>query len=655
MADVDFGRHAYLLEPEPAPVRTPAPSNALAAFLADAERRSALSRQERLLIVDQAIVLLEMTYVHLPMKRAVHAVDPVQELRRYRFYLAECPEHCLGSSLAFHRRMLQVFGSLRDLHTVYTLPRPYKDCTAYLPFLVEQCVGPDQTEQFIVTRMVMKGEVSTPLEGEGLFEPGVELLHWNGVPIRRVIELNGEQQAGSNPDAQFARGLDNLTIRPLGTSPPPDEDWIDLEFRTASGHVGTHRTRWLVDKATSAAVTSALSKASSQERISVDIKRTRVCAMKKKLYGGPAQSLIGSIDDSLYAVARQVDGRELAYIRLFSFEVTDHDRFVRQVARLITKPAFPQDGLILDVRGNPGGNIRAAESLLQLFTPRRIQPETFEFINTPLNYELCRSAPENWNLQRWVPSMRDAVLTGAAYSAGLPLTLDESCNRLGQVYYGPVVLITDALSYSATDMFAAGFQDNEVGVVLGTNANTGAGGANVWMLEDLRRAQAKGRGPAFRRLPKGVDMCVAVRRSSRVGANAGVLLEEFGVEPDRVHHMTREDILGQNDALVAEAASIIRSRPMWTLSVEPLVVAAGRAIAVRATSTMPRGSKALPMARVEVYADGRLRRSIDARDGAVRTTRVALGKALAAKRSVAVEVHALDADGRRVAYRRLNV
>jgi hypothetical protein len=44
------------------------------------------------------------------------------------------------------------------------------------------------------------------------FERGVEVLAWNGVPIVRAIEINGESQAGSNPDARFARGLDNLTI-----------------------------------------------------------------------------------------------------------------------------------------------------------------------------------------------------------------------------------------------------------------------------------------------------------------------------------------------------------------------------------------------------------------------------------------------------------
>ena len=74
---------------------------------------------------------------------------------------------------------------------------------------------------------------------EATFERGVEVLAWNGVPIARAIEINGELQAGSNPDARFARGLDNLTIRPLnstlapgrsvGGHPLPREEWGDRE------------------------------------------------------------------------------------------------------------------------------------------------------------------------------------------------------------------------------------------------------------------------------------------------------------------------------------------------------------------------------------------------------------------------------------------
>ena len=48
-----------------------------------------LTLDERKLIVDQAIVLLTETYVHLPFKRAMHAIDPVQRLRLLRQRLDE--------------------------------------------------------------------------------------------------------------------------------------------------------------------------------------------------------------------------------------------------------------------------------------------------------------------------------------------------------------------------------------------------------------------------------------------------------------------------------------------------------------------------------------------------------------------------------------
>jgi hypothetical protein len=47
----------------------------LSAFL---ERTDDLNLEERQLAVNQALVLLEGVYVHLPLKRAMHAVDPAQ-------------------------------------------------------------------------------------------------------------------------------------------------------------------------------------------------------------------------------------------------------------------------------------------------------------------------------------------------------------------------------------------------------------------------------------------------------------------------------------------------------------------------------------------------------------------------------------------------
>ena len=46
-------------------------------------------------------------------------------------------------------------------------------------------------------------------------------------------------------------------------------------------------------------------------------------------------------------------------------------------------------------------------------------------------------------------------------------------------YKGDIVLVVNALCYSAADIFAASFQDHELGKVLGVHGHTGAGGATV--------------------------------------------------------------------------------------------------------------------------------------------------------------------------------
>lgn len=640
MAEVELGKRRDLLEI----VGARRHRKDLATFLDSAERRAGLSREERLRIVEQALLLMEMTYVHLPMKRAIHAIDPIQQLKLLRFQLAEWAED-LEPTIEFHRRMLSIFGSTRDLHTLYMLPTPYRDCTAYLPFLVEQCWVRGE-ECFIVTRTAEIDDAMTVSDDgrPAKFERGVEVLAWNGVPIVRAIEINGDSQAGSNPDARFARGLDNLTIRPLNSTLPPDEAWVDIVFRTRNGVIATHRECWQVHNTADVPEPST---PKARKRTAMDVKRTRILEVKKQLYPRDDADTLGSIKDTLYAVKKTVNGQALGYVRLFSFDVPDARRFQKAFIKIITADGFPQDGLVLDVRGNPGGNIRAAESLLQLFTPLPVEPELFEFLNTPLNFQICKSAPDDWDLQRWVPSIGDSVLTGATYSAGFPMTLPDQANGVGQVYYGPVVLIIDALSYSATDIFAAGFQDNMIGTVLGTSGNTGAGGANFWWLDDLVRVQRKAPESPFKKLPKGAEMIVAMRRSIRVGKRAGSPLEEFGVAPDVQHFMTRRDLLQDNVDLLARAARLIRRQPSYQLSARP--ASAGR-IVVSAASNVPTAMARQKLARVDIYVNGRPIRSIDAADGAVPPTEVSLPDGTGKR--TPVEVQAWDHQGLVVAVAR---
>lgn len=619
----------------------------LTRFLQTIDGQSGLSRKDRLRLLDQAILLLEMNYVHLPLKRAMHAINPIRRLKLLKFRLEEQKESEIESERQFHKRMLEIFASLRDLHTHYQLPAPFQNQMAFLPFLVEQYFVPNgknqPIEKFMVSRIARKFVRSSNNAAPEIvsFKPGVEVIAWNGVPIRRAIEINGESQAGSNPEARFARGLDSLTTRPLDLTLPPDESWVSITYRSKTGKILTlDKQKWMVDTVRERPLAT---KTTRRKRAAIDLKKTKINQLKKELYQRK-QTLSGPRDvrvqkefaDMFYAQVKSVGGREIGYVRLFSFDPDDPDQFVAEFKRVITSKGFPQEGLIIDARGNPGGKIRAGERLLQLFTPRRVIPELFEFINTPLNLEICRHAPKHWELSRWAASMADAVQTGAIYSSGFPFNSEESCNDIGQVYYGPVILIIDALSYSTTDMFAAGFQDNEVGEVLGTSDNTGAGGANNWTYDDLMTALGNYPGSPFKPLPKGADIGLAMRRSIRVGRNSGRPLEELGIVPDDRHYITKRDLLEENYDLLRKAATKLRNRPIYSLSVKPFSQKGGswglnisctskippRKTRTKNGSTMPPTKPLENISYLDIFLNGRFKKTINAINGSLKATRV---------------------------------
>jgi hypothetical protein len=298
------------------------------------------------------------------------------------------------------------------------------------------------------------------------------------------------------------------------------------------------------------------------------------------------------------------------HLRIFTFSVQDPAAFVAEFVRLIE--LLPQEGLILDVRGNGGGHIFASEFTLQTMTPRHIAPEPVQFSCTPLNLEICRRHKDNpthqIDLGPWFPSMEQAVETGSIYSSAFPITPEDGANAVGQRYFGPVVLVTDARCYSATDIFAAGFQDHAIGPVLGVDDNTGAGGANVWthgLLQALRDLPPDTDTP-YSQLPKQSDMRVAIRRTLRVGALAGTPVEDLGVRSDVRHEMTRKDVLEGNVDLLDAAGALLAGRPVRRLRVTP-------SLAVDGTLTLQLVTAG--MDRVDLYVDGRPRGSSDVTDG----------------------------------------
>lgn len=511
-----------------------------------------LASVARYQLLQQARLLLEGLYVHLELKRAMYATDPVQRLRLLERRLDT--EHAAGpggatstvSDLQFHAELAAIFRGLRDLHTVYQLPDPYRGNVATLGFLVESYTDARGRRRYVASKI-------DPTVADRVFKPGVELLAWNGIPVDRAVELNADRQAGSNVEARLARGLEALTLRPLRSSPPPDERWVTIEFCTPAGDEYEKRLDWLVLPAAAGpkgrphdpvATGAALLGIDAGNEAGRQIKRA-LFASTERVRTADANSM-----PDLLRVSRFRRGRtELGYLRVFSFNTTNPQAFVEAVAQSLQE--LPGTGVVIDIRGNPGGHILAAETMLQLLTGAPVEPARFSLSTTPLALALCGTHPD---FAQWLPSVEQAVVTGETYSQSLPLTAPAELAADLPRYRGPVVLVTDALCYSAADIFAAGFQDNRLGQILGVAGRTGAGGANVWT-HDLLRLWLPDQ---LDQLPAGTGFRIALRRVTRVRANEGVPLEDLGVQPDALHRLTRRDLTDGNHDLLSAAARLVR-------------------------------------------------------------------------------------------------
>jgi hypothetical protein len=554
------------------------------------------------------------------LKVAMHAVNPVQRLRLLRARLMQQTDATMGPERDFHHEISSIFLSVRDLHTNYLLPAPFNGMIAYLPFQVERCVD-DGAETYIVSHMA--AGVSSPP-----FVPGVEVTHWNGVPIAEAVVVSGDRFAGSNRAARLARGIDALTVRPLRLHLPPDEEWVTVTYLDDGGVRHELRQPWLVGPnlppLADADAPTAAAAAMGLDLFADEVSRARALLFAPEAVEQQLSDVEAEVETEPAAAgaeltttmpvvfrARSVvtSSGTFGHLRIRSFNVNDPDAFVAEFVRLVE--LLPQDGLILDVRGNGGGHIFASEFTMQTLTPRPITPESVQFICTPLNLTVVRQHKDNpsgIDLGPWYPSMEQAVTTGAVFSSAFPMTPLDGANRIGQRYHGPVLLVTDARCYSATDIFSAGFQDHRIGPVLGVDDNTGAGGANVWtqtLLQQLLELPQPNPESPYADLPNGAAMRVAIRRSLRVGNLAGTPVEDLGVVPDHRHDLTRRDVLEGNPDLLDAAGALLAAMPKRAL---------------RLTSSLSGGTLTLQattkgIERLDVYVEGRPRASADVSDG----------------------------------------
>jgi hypothetical protein len=568
-------------------------------FAARARATTPTTWAQRKEIIEQALLLAKNLYPHAPFKKEglSHFFDSF---------------HGLGNLLRaglslkddnFHRQMLLAFSRMRDAHTLYSMPPPWQDAILFLPFQVRGWRDSDGQLHCHVTR-VMDAKPDRGL-GHEFFRSGARIVRWNGQEMEDMLHRVVFNEPAGNDAAKLAWGFLRCTIRPLihstfvrgGESNSP----VTLEY-IAEGETEVRGIRipWGVLSGIGAnggfppgtfSVSPMLSIAKQVEQLTYSrwemFNEQRIKSQAAVSEGAPdSKSRVESILPELFEfqytsgfIQRGSDPgllrdknhpeKKFGYIRIKGF-TADLDPLsatvktlaeFRRILELMNEVA--PDGLILDIRGNPGGNVEAAERMLQMITPHRIEPLRFHFANTDVVRRILQQVSDaNLNrtfsiregnargeFERWLPDLVHPRPESEHLTSGQTLTDSERANDIGQIHQGPVVLLIDAMTYSAGDMFAAGFDDHQAGTIIGVDERTGGGGADKWEFEEVIARVPELPEIPLQPLPGGVGMSIAIRRCTRVGRHEGRAIEDLGVDAHVVHTRTLADLFDSRDLL----------------------------------------------------------------------------------------------------------
>ena len=139
--------------------------------------------------------------------------------------------------------------------------------------------------QFIVTDVFSPDQFHIP----ATFKRGVEITHWNGIPMQRAVDINANKVGGSNPAARFKRGLESMTFRSMDSILPPDEHWVSISYRTEEGQDLEYRQDWLVFSPNREAVArdAASGRSDYSTKMGIDHTIDRIRNMKQIIFGTP--------------------------------------------------------------------------------------------------------------------------------------------------------------------------------------------------------------------------------------------------------------------------------------------------------------------------------------------------------------------------------
>ncbi|OAJ44158.1 hypothetical protein BDEG_27424 [Batrachochytrium dendrobatidis JEL423] len=222
---------------------------------------------------------------------------------------------------------------------------------------------------------------------------------------------------------------------------------------------------------------------------------------------------------------------------------------VREIHKLLSTVLKDTNAVVFDIRANGGGSGEFANAILQLFKPD-FQPMPMRYLMSSVAYNTLVNGTYFFDTSNpaWYKTP-----PGSKYSIDHDRTSYNQSNLYGQAYLKPVGAFTNAMCYSACEVFSAALQSSETGYIFGEDGTTGGGGADMFGLDPALLAF----NPVdFKPMPYYKELTdetarksyanvltVGVRQNIRNGKQQGQLIEDIGVVSDYIVRPRLTDLL----------------------------------------------------------------------------------------------------------------
>jgi hypothetical protein len=434
------------------------------------------------------------------------------------------------NDLDFYEVMSQYVASLNDAHDVYELPSTYQ---ATLNFTVDIYDGKLLVD-FINRQRLPAAEFG--------FVNGYELISIDGQDSQKQLDGLLRYEIAANPRSTRRLAAQLLTIRPQVLMPHAGDvpEISVVLFRRPDGNTETYRIPWAksgllltnVGRYTTpgSATLSTRHKPLATGDSTVDpyidppvsdqppdylqvLRRLQNCRLPDRAvngFGGQAPVFIGGLPSSF--VLRQgrssqdpffsgvfgAGGHPIGFIRIPSFSPANATAALIAFQNEIAYFQANTDGLVVDVMRNPGGDVSYLNAILSLLMPAPWRSIAFELratsefvvaVSTALASAAAQGAPQPY--LDLLQKIKDEILAAnaAMRCRTVPIPLDDvtidrapAMDDKGNIvaYTKPLIVLTDEMSASAADAFAATIQDNARGPLVGWRTMGAGGNVEAW-------------------------------------------------------------------------------------------------------------------------------------------------------------------------------